>query len=103
MPASYARLRADLVVSRQETAGGVVFVLKDPEVGRFLRFNSWDPIFKPVELYHGIGRWASNPLANSSSWVFPVLFATFLFIAYVMLYGLTHLQPAVPMQLPQRS
>src|SRR5438309_12129288 len=39
MPASYPRLRADLVVSRQETAGGVVFVLKDPEVGRFLRFK----------------------------------------------------------------
>jgi len=72
-------------------------------LGRFLRFNSWDPIFKPVELYHGIGRWASNPLANSSSWVFPVLFATFLFIVYVMLYGLTHLQPVVPIQLPQRS
>jgi uncharacterized membrane protein len=71
-------------------------------LGRFLRFNSWDIVFKPVDLYHGIGRWAADPLSNSSSWVFPVLFATFLFIAYVMLYGLTHLQPA-PIQLPQRS
>jgi len=30
-------------------------------------------------------------LVNSSSFVFPVLFATFLFLAYVMLYTLTHL------------
>jgi len=63
-------------------------------LGRFLRFNSWDVLFQPVKLYHGIGRWAADPLASSNSFVFPALFATFLFIAYVMLYGLTHLQPA---------
>ncbi len=71
-------------------------------LGRILRFNSWDVLFKPVDLYHGIGRWAADPLANSSSFGFPVLFATFMFIAYVMLYGLTHLQPA-PMHLPERA
>jgi hypothetical protein len=48
-----------------------------------------------MKLYHGIGRWASDPLVNSTSFAFPVLFATFLFIAYVMLYGLTHLKPGV--------
>jgi uncharacterized membrane protein len=72
-------------------------------LGRFLRFNSWDVFTNPIDLYHGIGHWASDPLVNSSSWVFPVLFATFLFIAYVMLYGLTHLQPAQPLQVPQRT
>jgi uncharacterized membrane protein len=71
-------------------------------LGRFLRFNSWDVLLNPVDLYHGIGTWAADPLANSSSFVFPVLFATFLFITYVMLYGLTHLQPA-PMRSPQRT
>ena len=35
----YPRLRCDLVVSRQETPGGVVFVVKDPSVGRFVRFR----------------------------------------------------------------
>ena len=64
-------------------------------LGRFLRFNSWDVLFKPMELYHGIGQWATDPLANGTSFAFPILFATFLFIAYVMLYGLTHLQPGV--------
>ena len=64
-------------------------------LGRFLRFNSWDVLFQPIKLYQGIGQWASDPLANSTSFAFPLLFATFLFIAYVMLYGLTHLQPGV--------
>jgi len=64
-------------------------------LGRFLRFNSWDVLFQPVKLYQGIGQWAADPLANSTSFAFPILFATFLFIAYVMLYGLTHLQPGV--------
>lgn len=64
-------------------------------LGRFLRFNSWDVLFQPVELFHGIGRWAIDPMANSTSFAFPILFATFLFIAYVMLYGLTHLKPGV--------
>jgi uncharacterized membrane protein len=60
-------------------------------IGRFLRFNSWDVVANPVKLYHGISSWASDPWANSTTFVFPVLFATFLFIAYVMLYALTHL------------
>src|SRR3954471_11258766 len=34
-------------------------------LGRFLRFNSWDILFKPVKLYHGIGTWAAAPFANS--------------------------------------
>ena len=62
-------------------------------LGRFLRFNSWDVIAKPVELCHGIGNWVTDPLHSSRTSLFPVLFATFVFIAYVMLYALTHLQP----------
>jgi len=53
-----------------------------------------------VKIYRGLGNWAADPLANSTSFLFPVLFATFLFIAYVLLYGLTHLQPASAMALP---
>lgn len=63
-------------------------------LGRFLRFNSWDVLFRPRALYHGIGNWASDPLAHSSSYAFPALFAVFLFLAYLMLYALTHLQHA---------
>ena len=62
-------------------------------LGRFLRFNTWDVLVQPVKLYQGVGTWAANPLSNATSYAFPVLFAAFLFIAYVMLYGLTHLRP----------
>jgi uncharacterized membrane protein len=61
-------------------------------LGRFQRFNSWDIIFKPVALSRGIGHWAANPLAHSNSYAFPMLFAIFLFLAYLMLYALTHLE-----------
>jgi len=30
-------------------------------------------------------------MADSSTWAFPALYAMFLFLAYVMLYALTHL------------
>jgi len=60
-------------------------------LGRFLRFNSWDVLFRPVKLYHGIGSLVADPF-HASTLAFPVLFATFLFITYLMLYALTHLQ-----------
>jgi uncharacterized membrane protein len=63
-------------------------------LGRFLRFNSWDVVFKPREVYHGIGSWVADPMASSASLAFPVLFGTFLFITYLMLYALTHLEQA---------
>src|ERR1039458_8263361 len=72
-------------------------------LGRFLRFNSWDVVFKPWQVYHGIGNWVSSPLTNSNSLSFPLLFGTFVFITYLMLYALTHLQPAPHMILPPRT
>jgi uncharacterized membrane protein len=66
-------------------------------LGRFLRFNSWDVLLKPRQVYHGIGHWAADPLANSTSFAFPVLFGAFVFVTYLMLYALTHLRPMRPM------
>ncbi|MDB6066110.1 MAG: hypothetical protein JWR26_2318 [Pedosphaera sp.] len=63
-------------------------------LGRILRWNSWDVLIHPVGLSQDIGRWAAHPLANSTSVAFPVAFAIFLFVGYLMLYALTHLQPA---------
>jgi uncharacterized membrane protein len=62
--------------------------------GRVLRFNSWDVVAHPLWVTHGIKYWAGHPLAHPGQYVgFPLLFATFLFLAYLMLYGLTHLRP----------
>ena len=72
-------------------------------LGRFMRFNSWDVLFKPRQVYHGIGTWVADPLANANSLAFPLLFGTFLFITYLMLYALTHLQPMQPAILPEKT
>jgi uncharacterized membrane protein len=65
-------------------------------MGRFLRFNSWDVLFRPAKVYHGINSWAADPFAHSTTFAFPALFATFVFLSYLMLYGLTHLRLAEP-------
>lgn len=72
-------------------------------LGRFLRFNSWDVFYKPVALYRGIGNWAADPLAHPTSLAFPALFGLFLFMAYLMLYALTHLQQVQLESAPQFS
>ena len=72
-------------------------------LGRFMRFNSWDIFFRPMQLYRGIGNWAADPLANATSLAFPILFGFFLFVSYLMLYALTHLRPAQPMMVPQKA
>jgi uncharacterized membrane protein len=61
---------------------------------RFLRWNSWDVFVHPVGLSVDLGRLAAHPLANVGSFLFQALFAAFLFFGYLMLYALTHLQPA---------
>jgi uncharacterized membrane protein len=63
-------------------------------IGRFLRFNSWDVIVRPASVYERMGAWFDGPFANRTSAAFLVLFATFSFVAYVLLYALTHLSPA---------
>jgi len=60
-------------------------------LGRFLRFNSWDVIAKPGRLAESIGSFAVGQAGQPHHFAFLALFATFLFIAYVMLYALTHL------------
>ncbi|HEX4644351.1 MAG TPA: DUF1361 domain-containing protein [Verrucomicrobiae bacterium] len=70
-------------------------------LGRFLRWNSWSVVTHPMDLSRDIGHWAAHPLADPArSAAFPALFATFLFLGYLMLYALTHLpnahRPAEP-------
>ena len=60
-------------------------------LGRFLRFNSWD-VLNPTKLFQGVGNWTAASGYYSLPFLF--LFAGFLFVAYLMLYALTHLSPA---------
>lgn len=67
-------------------------------LGRFLRFNSWDVISKPAELYQGINAAATAQFSDARHFVFLALFATFIFIAYVILYAMAHLPTAMQLQ-----
>jgi uncharacterized membrane protein len=67
-------------------------------LGRFLRFNSWDVIAKPVELYQGISSAASAQFSDARHFAFFAFYATFIFIAYVMLYAMAHLPTAMQLQ-----
>jgi uncharacterized membrane protein len=69
-------------------------------LGRVMRFNSWDVIAQPSKLYHGVGDWTASFDHHPMSVAFPMLFAAFLLVAYVMLYALTHLSPAQPATAP---
>jgi uncharacterized membrane protein len=60
-------------------------------LGRFLRLNSWDVLLRPGTMYHRLDYWMDNPMLNRPSAEFLVVFTVFVFLAYVMLYALTHL------------
>lgn len=62
-------------------------------LGRFHRFNSWDVVTKPSEVYAGISSWATTAKSYQPTVTFPLVFTVFLFISYLMLYALTHLSP----------
>lgn len=66
-------------------------------LGRFMRCNSWDVFLQPGKIYRGLDAWTDGRVPHVSSAVFLVLFALFLFIAYVLLYALTRLPAADPL------
>lgn len=70
-------------------------------LGRFMRFNSWDVVVKPGRLYREIGAWSANATSSPRSVAFLLLFAAFFFVAYLMLYALTHLSRAPRKSIPQ--
>ncbi len=94
-------LMQSLVTRRLGRAASWIFVLVVAGLsgfgiylGRFLRFNSWDILVKPVKLYHDIGKLTTEPLSHPAAVGMSALFATFLFVAYLLLYALTHLPQA---------
>ena len=72
-------------------------------LGRFLRWNTWDVLLNPLELLRDVGGMAVHPLAHGGPVRFQLLFALFLFLAYLMLYTLTHLRPPQFVALPDSA
>jgi len=61
-------------------------------LGRFARLNSWDVLTRPGDVLDLAGRAVLDPLA-SVEWVgFSLVFAAFLLVAYLLVYGATQLQ-----------
>ena len=71
-------------------------------IGRFLRLNSWDVLLQPGEFYRHVNHWTADPFGSAMPYVFPALFAVFLFIVYLMFYALTRLPPQIHNSKPER-
>jgi len=96
-------LMQGMVVEKFGGVAGWIFVAAETflssvgiYLGRFARFNSWDAVTKPGEVYQGVSAWMTSALGDKPTFAFAAFFAGFLFIAYVMFYALTHLTPAKP-------
>jgi uncharacterized membrane protein len=57
-------------------------------VGRLERFNSWDVITRPLDLFAAIARIFLHPLQHSVHFAMAALFFAFLSLAYLMLLAL---------------
>jgi uncharacterized membrane protein len=69
-------------------------------LGRVTRLNSWDVFVRPLTAYHRVGASVHQSFNYPSTAAFPILFAAFLFIAYLMLYALTQLPPTAQLASP---
>ena len=53
-------------------------------LGRFLRYNSWEILSNPKQLFIDIFNIAIQPNANKEAWLFTILFGAFLNIGYLV-------------------
>ncbi len=53
-------------------------------LGRFLRFNSWEIINKPLSIFETILDIITNPNLHQKAWQFTFVFGLFLWIGYVV-------------------
>jgi len=61
-------------------------------LGRFLRWNSWDLFFAPIQIIGSILEGVRHPAAHYQTIVFSIIFATFFASLYLTLVSLMHLR-----------
>jgi len=65
-------------------------------LGRFPRWNSWDLLTDPRALLLDIWEQVSNPLANTTAFVFSIMFSLCLTAMYFVFVSVIHLRDDVP-------
>jgi uncharacterized membrane protein len=53
-------------------------------LGRFLRWNSWDVFFHPVQVVGDLQTLVRYPGAHESAWIFIILFTVVLVMGYAL-------------------
>lgn len=59
--------------------------------GRFLRWNSWDALFRPASLFNEVVEGILNPMAHLQTIAFAGLFTLLFSAVYLMILSFTHL------------
>ncbi len=60
-------------------------------IGRFLRWNSWDALLRPLQLIKDLLRWMARLPADHHTAIFLGLFTVFLFLSYLMFHSMAAL------------
>jgi len=84
------------VLMNSKFANGLMFLLLIPcgygiYIGRYLRYNSWDVVTKPVSILRTSTHHIHYPFQNMNVWLFTFLFALFLGIIYFSIKKLPRL------------
>jgi len=66
------------------TAGVLILCGFGIYLGRIVRFNSWDLITNPLDLFSTIGHYLINPIENKSVWQFTLGFGIFLNFSFLL-------------------
>lgn len=64
-------------------------------LGRFLRWNSWDVFFNPVQLLTEIAQTVRHPIEHLATYAFSAVFAFFMIAAYLMLRAMMNFRQEI--------
>ncbi len=65
-------------------------------MGRFLRWNSWDMLLRPLSVLGDIWDRIANPLAHNRTFAFSIAFSVFFLVTYLLLTSFAYLRREQP-------
>ena len=85
---SYVEYKFSTIVSWCVIFGAVILSGVGVYMGRFLRWNSWDILRKPLEVLKDVLEFLFHPLSHLKMYLVTFSFATILLLAYLFVYFL---------------